>query len=427
MSELIRIENLSKRYRLGVINRGMLVKDLQSWWALKRGREDPNEVIRENYPSVDRLRKGGDFWALRDINFSIHAGDTIGVIGRNGAGKSTLLKILSRTTSPTKGRVLTRGRISSLLEVGTGFHPELTGRENVFLNGAILGMTTREVRSKFAEIVDFAEIGEFIDTPVKRYSSGMYVRLAFAVAAHLDPEVLIVDEVLAVGDASFQRKCIGKMSKVAKEGRTVILVSHSMVLIETLTRRSLWLQEGRMQLEGESKDVASEYLKSAQEQQLGTTAGLHDHRLRRGSGEVRLEDVSTTNEAGEKCLKFRRAQRIRFIFTIKAFRPCRELALSIAFKLGLSGEMLACTARHALSEKPLTSGETLVVTLDVDSAGLPAALYDLYIWLGPIKEEVLNEYYDIADGLVPPIQVFEGDSLRGSLTELPSTIAIASH
>jgi lipopolysaccharide transport system ATP-binding protein len=427
MSELIRIENLSKRYRLGVINRGMLYKDLQSWWARKCGKEDPNEVIRENHPSVDRLRKRRDFWALRDINFSIYAGDTIGVIGRNGAGKSTLLKILSRTTSPTKGRVLTRGRISSLLEVGTGFHPELTGRENVFLNGAILGMTTREVRSKFDEIVAFAEIDEFIDTPVKRYSSGMYVRLAFAVAAHLDPEVLIVDEVLAVGDASFQRKCIGKMSKVAKDGRTVILVSHSMVLIETLTRRCIWLQDGRMQLAGESKHVASEYLKSAQEQQLGSSAGLHDHRLRRGSGEVRLEDVNTTDEAGEKCLKFRRGQRMRFTFTIKAFRPCRELALSMGFKLGLSGEMLLCTARHAVSKNSLAPGDTFTVTLDVDSDGLPAALYDLYIWLGPIKEEVLNEYYDIADGLVPPIQVFEGDSLRSSLTELSSRIAISSH
>lgn len=423
MPELIRIESLSKRYRLGVINRGMLYKDIQSWWARKRGKEDPNEVILENHPSADRLKKGGDFWALRDINFSIHAGDTIGVIGRNGAGKSTLLKILSRTTSPTKGRVLTRGRISSLLEVGTGFHPELTGRENVFLNGAILGMTTREVRSKFDEIVEFAEIGEFIDTPVKRYSSGMYVRLAFAVAAHLDPEVLIVDEVLAVGDASFQKKCVGKMGKVAKEGRTVILVSHSMVMVETLTTKCLWLHDGVTKMVGESKSVAAEYMRFSQEMQLGTTEGLHDYRLRRGTGEVRLRDFRYYDESGQPSRKFNRGKVLVFKFEIDVERSCRELAIMVGFKLGMSGEMLACLQRHALSTKPLKAGETIKGSIRVQTEQLPAALYDLYVWLGPIKEISLNEYYDIADTLLPPINIYEESGAEeNKYTQLVSTI-----
>lgn len=421
MNELIRIEGVSKRYRLGVINRGMLYKDLQSWWARKTGKEDPHAKIGEHH---NRIEKGNEFWALRDINLSVYAGDTIGIIGQNGAGKSTLLKILSRTTSPTEGQIKTRGRISSLLEVGTGFHPELTGRENVFLNGAILGMSRQEVARKFDEIVDFAEINEFIDTPVKRYSSGMYVRLAFAVAAHLDPEVLIVDEVLAVGDSNFQRKCIGKMSKVAKEGRTVILVSHSMVLIETLTQRSVWLQDGQLQMAGESKQVAAEYLKSAQDKQLGSTTGLSDYRLRRGSGEVRLNDITTLSESGEPCLKFTRGQKMRFVLDVEAFRPCRELAVSFGFKLGLSGEMLTCTARQTISQNPLNTGQKMQVTLEVDSANLPAALYDIYIWLGPIKEEVLNEFYDIADGLVPPIQIVESASREKGLTELPSRVTV---
>jgi len=259
MSEtVISVENLSKAYRLGVINHGMLYKDLQSWWARFRGKEDPNSVIgMYNQEQID----GDDrFWALRDINFQVKQGDRVGIIGKNGAGKSTLLKILSRVTAPTKGNVRVKGRIASLLEVGTGFHPELTGRENVFLNGAILGMSKQEITKKFDEIVDFAGIGKFIDTPVKRYSSGMYVRLAFAVAAHLEPEILVVDEVLAVGDAEFQKKAIGKMEDVSKgEGRTILFVSHNMAAIKGLCNDCLLIETGKITMFDNVDKVISKY------------------------------------------------------------------------------------------------------------------------------------------------------------------------
>ena len=221
MSIAIQIENISKQYNLKTVGSGTLSHDLNRWWALMRGKEDPNLTLGE---SNDRTIKSTSdlVWALKDVSFDVQQGDALGIIGRNGAGKSTLLKILSRTTTPTKGCFKVKGRIASLLEVGTGFHPELTGRENIFLNGAILGMSKAEIKNKFDEIVDFSGVERYIETPVKRYSSGMYVRLAFAVAAHLEPEILIVDEVLAVGDAEFQKKCIGKMKDVQGDGRTVL-------------------------------------------------------------------------------------------------------------------------------------------------------------------------------------------------------------
>jgi lipopolysaccharide transport system ATP-binding protein len=209
-----------------------------------------------------------EFWALRDVSFEVKTGDVVGIIGRNGAGKSTLLKILSRVTDPSTGRIVLNGRVSSLLEVGTGFHPELTGRENIYLNGAILGMTRKEIKARFDEIVEFAEIERFLDTPVKRYSSGMYVRLAFAVAAHLEPEILIVDEILAVGDAKFQKKCIGKMQNVASSGRTVILVSHQMDLIKRLATVGVLLEQGRLSLMGEPDRVIEKYLENAGQLEL---------------------------------------------------------------------------------------------------------------------------------------------------------------
>ncbi len=259
MTTAISIQNVSKAYRLGVIGHGTLREDLQSWWAKVRGKEDPNKIIG----SKDAI-EGDTLWALRDVSFDVEQGSVWGIIGANGAGKSTLLKILSRVTAPTSGQIKVRGRVASLLEVGTGFHPELTGRENIFLNGAILGMTKAEVRKKFDEIVAFSEIEKFIDTPVKRYSSGMYVRLAFAVAAHLDPEILVVDEVLAVGDAAFQKKCLGKMGAVAKEGRTVLFVSHNMGAVRGLTHRAVLLEHGRVVMEGEKNTVIQRYLQGAQ-------------------------------------------------------------------------------------------------------------------------------------------------------------------
>jgi lipopolysaccharide transport system ATP-binding protein len=257
---VIQVENLWKEYRLGVINHHTLTRDMQSWWARVRGKEDPNLQIGSKPIGHNRSQSEDRFWALRDVSFEVKRGDILGIIGRNGAGKSTLLKILSQVTAPTKGEVRYKGRIASLLEVGTGFHPELTGRENIFLNGAILGMSKAEIRKKFDEIIAFAEVEKFIDTPVKRYSSGMYVRLAFAVAAHLEPEILIVDEVLAVGDAQFQKKCLGKMGEVRNEGRTVLFVSHNMSAIKTLCSRSILLKEGKMVYDGDVYDSVHKYL-----------------------------------------------------------------------------------------------------------------------------------------------------------------------
>lgn len=260
MSEVVLdIENVSKQYRLGEVGTGTLSHDLNRWWAKIRGKEDPYLKIGE---TNDRTQKGDtDYvWALRDINFQIEKGQAVGIIGRNGAGKSTLLKLLSKVTKPTTGTIKYKGRIASLLEVGTGFHPEMTGRENIYLNGAILGMMRKEITRKFDEIVDFSGVERYIDTPVKRYSSGMYVRLAFAVAAHLESEILIVDEVLAVGDAEFQKKCLGKMGDVTQnEGRTVLFVSHNMASIKALCNRGILMQNGSIVLDSDVNSAVEQY------------------------------------------------------------------------------------------------------------------------------------------------------------------------
>lgn len=266
MEELaIKIEHVSKEYRLGTIGGGTLRGDLQSWWARKHGKEDPNSLIgtQQNAKSGDR------FLALNDINIEVKKGEAVGIIGHNGAGKSTLLKLLSRVTAPSDGKISINGRIASMLEVGTGFHPELTGRENVYMNGAILGMTRAEIDKKFDEIVEFAEMKQFIDTPVKRYSSGMYVKLAFAVAAHLDSEIMVMDEVLAVGDMKFQQKCLGRMGDAANyEGRTVLYVSHNMNTIRQLCTRCIVLDHGRVIFDGDTETAIGIYMDKNSDMQL---------------------------------------------------------------------------------------------------------------------------------------------------------------
>lgn len=287
MSIAIKAENLSKAYQLGEIGTGTLSRDIERYWARLRGKEDPFLKIGE---TNDRTRKGSSdiVWSLKDINFEIEQGDAVGIIGRNGAGKSTLLKVLSRVTSPTTGSVKVKGRIASLLEVGTGFHPELTGRENIYLNGAILGMRKKEITRKFDEIVDFAGVERYIDTPVKRYSSGMYVRLAFAVAAHLESEILIVDEVLAVGDAEFQKKCLGKMGEVSKgEGRTVLFVSHNMGSILQLCNTGMILNHGQFLNMGETNSIVNQYLS------LQNNTASHVKEL---NGNYTIEQISFDNK-----------------------------------------------------------------------------------------------------------------------------------
>lgn len=259
---VIEFNNVGKQYILGTIGTGTLSQDLNRWWARVRGKEDPFLKIGD---TNDRTQKGDSrfVWALRNINFKVDQGDVVGIIGKNGAGKSTLLKILSRVTSPTTGDIKIKGRIASLLEVGTGFHPEMTGRENIFMNGSIMGMTKAEIKSKFDEIVDFAGVAKYVDTPVKRYSSGMMVRLGFAIAAHLEPEILVVDEVLAVGDAEFQKKAIGKMQNISKgEGRTVLFVSHNMAAVKSLCKRGIVLENGQLAFQGDIDDSLRYYLQS---------------------------------------------------------------------------------------------------------------------------------------------------------------------
>jgi lipopolysaccharide transport system ATP-binding protein len=272
--ETILIEGLYKQYTLGTISYGLLYKDIQRWWALSRGKEDPNSIVSQWDNNKQDLNER--FWALNDVNLSVKEGEILGIVGRNGAGKSTLLKILSRVTAPTRGTVKVRGRISSLLEVGTGFHPELTGRENVYLNGAILGMNKKEITRKFDDIVNFSEIEKFIDTPIKRYSSGMYVRLAFAVAAFLDSDILLVDEVLAVGDVRFQKKCLGKIGEIGKSGRTILFISHNISAIRRLCDKGILLEEGRIVFKGNIDKVIAKYLN--QEQESVYTQPLNCHK-----------------------------------------------------------------------------------------------------------------------------------------------------
>ena len=296
MSDIIlKVNNISKQYRLGLIGTGTLSHDLNRWWHKVRGKEDPFLKVGE---VNDRATKGqSDYvWALKDINFEVKRGEILGIIGKNGAGKSTLLKILSRVTSPTTGEIKTKGRIASLLEVGTGFHPEMTGRENIFLNGAILGMTKSEIRSKIDEIIDFSGCQRYIDTPVKRYSSGMTVRLAFAVAAHLEPDILVIDEVLAVGDAEFQKKAIGKMQDISKgEGRTVLFVSHNMTAVKSLCTRGVVLENGKIVFEGNSESAVEFYLNNENQK---VNVNLLERTDRKGTGELRFSKVELLNEQG---------------------------------------------------------------------------------------------------------------------------------
>jgi len=282
---VISIEHLSKSYRLGVIGTGTAFRDLERWWAKKRGQPDPYLKIDE---ADHGNREGETIWALRDINFTVQQGEALGIIGSNGAGKSTLLKILSQVTAPTEGVVKVKGRIASLLEVGTGFHGELTGRENIYLNGAINGMSRAEVARKLDEIVDFSGVEKYIDTPVKHYSSGMYVRLAFAVAAHLDPDILIVDEVLAVGDAAFQKKCLEKIGDVSREGRTVIFVSHNMAAMVNSCNRGILLSQGKISCDGDIRETVTQYLS-----------------IQTAAGDVDLSKV--VNRSGDGRARFTRA------------------------------------------------------------------------------------------------------------------------
>jgi lipopolysaccharide transport system ATP-binding protein len=326
---VIKIEHVSKEYHLGIINHGTFYRDMQSWWARVRAKEDPNAKISLS----DICESRDSLLALDNVSFDVKRGDVVGIIGRNGAGKSTLLKIISRVTAPTKGEVKINGRVASLLEVGTGFHPELTGRENVYLSGAILGMKKKEINRKFDEIVDFSGVERFIDTPVKRYSSGMYVRLAFAVAAHLEPEILIVDEVLSVGDVQFQKKCVGKMEDVsAEEGRTVLFVSHNLEMVRQLCGISILLEQGKLAAMGITYSVLEKYLKSSPVLKSSFPVALPRDSFAPGYAErIVVEDING-NETYE--LPVGQSWQIRVHFTI--LHQVEHFIIALGFKTDMN-------------------------------------------------------------------------------------------
>ncbi|MES2514157.1 MAG: ABC transporter ATP-binding protein [Bacteroidota bacterium] len=327
---VIKVEGLGKQYRLGSVGTGTISHDLNRFWAKVRGKEDPYLKIGE---TNDRSKKGNSdlVWAIKNINFEVNKGEVLGIIGKNGAGKSTLLKVLSRVTGPTVGDIKVKGRIASLLEVGTGFHPELTGRENIFLNGAILGMTKREIRSKFDEIVDFSGVERYIDTPVKRYSSGMYVRLAFAVAAHLEPEILIVDEVLAVGDAEFQKKCLGKMKDVSGQGRTVLFVSHNMAAVKGLCTKGIILENGEVKFSGGVEEAVNFYTRSGYSL---AAIPIKERTDRKGNGKLRVTDIKFINNLNTSVSELTSGEYYKIQFNFEKYNEIdvKQLTFVLQFK-----------------------------------------------------------------------------------------------
>ena len=323
----IKAENISKQYRLGEVGTGTLSHDLNRFWHKARGKENPYLMIGE---TNDRTTKGASdyVWSLKDLNFEIERGDAVGIIGRNGAGKSTLLKILSKVTKPTTGSIKINGRIASLLEVGTGFNPEMTGKENIYLNGAILGMRRAEITRKLDEIIDFSGVERYIDTPVKRYSSGMYVRLAFAVAAHLESEILVVDEVLAVGDAEFQKKCLSKMGDISKgEGRTVLFVSHNMASVKQLCSKGLVMRNGGLVFEGNSSSAINYYLKQEKNNIVKDLSHLKD---RSGDRSVTLREFYLENEDGDLINTVLTGQTVFFCFRIETHQTNSKIDLGFS-------------------------------------------------------------------------------------------------
>jgi len=342
----VKAENISKLYQLGA--EGGFERTLRDVVSNSARRLNPLSRSDRNVAAKARSQ----FWALENVSFEIQPGEIIGVIGRNGAGKSTLLKILSRITEPTAGRAELYGRIGSLLEVGTGFHPELSGRENIFLNGSILGMSHREIARKFDEIVAFAEIEQFIDTPVKKYSSGMYVRLAFAVAAHLEPEILLVDEVLAVGDAAFQKKCLGKMGEVSKDGRTILFVSHNTAALLGLCNRGLLLEHGKLTADGEIESVVHSYLKSLR---ANTSNDLSDFPNREGKGRVRVTGIAFEDELGNQIENGISGQPlvVKLSYQSSAPTPLPNCRVSIAFYDNLGQTLFNCSSELVIRD-PVT-------------------------------------------------------------------------
>lgn len=392
---VLRATNISKQYRLGQLGTGTISHDLNRWWHKMRGKEDPYLRIGE---TNDRSVKGTSeyVWSLKDINFDVREGDVMGIIGKNGAGKSTLLKILSQVTTATTGKVKIRGRVAALLEVGTGFHPELTGRENIYLNGAILGMTKKEINSKFDEIVDFSGVERYIDTPVKRYSSGMMVRLGFAVAAHLEPEILIVDEVLAVGDAEFQKKSLGKIKNVAGEGRTVLFVSHNMQAMSSICKQGLLLKNGMIEEMSDINTCIKKYNGLFNDSMIGTTS-IKDRLARTNStGNILFNNIEAFNPQNLKTWDFRFDEEIRFHFDCEV----RDHSDGVLFYMGildpLSTDVLS-NIKTVIKESPVKKGDKFSFDIRVPAGTLRVGQFLLYFAIG---NPATQKWYDVVDNNV---------------------------
>ena len=391
----IKVSDLGKRYRIGERQpyfrlTEALERAVTSPLRRLRRSGSPRKPARDMYErpadATHRLEVESDtaetFWALRHVSFEVPRGEVLGVIGRNGAGKSTLLKLIARITEPTEGEIRMRGRVASLLEVGTGFHPELTGRENVYLNGTILGMTHREVKAKFEEIVDFSGVEAFLDTPVKRYSSGMRVRLAFAVAAHLDPEILLIDEVLAVGDAEFQKKCLGKMEDVANSGRTVFFVSHHLAAVRTLCHRVIWLHAGGVEADGETRSVVDRYLKSTAGRAASWSRPTTPPHQAQKMSRIERITVAESSRATEQRL-FWTGDRIGFLVTFVMGKATLEPKVGVVICSSNGEALLNANNRYQVPiegpQKPVRGGQCKI---DLGSVPLMAGTYSASFWLG---------------------------------------------
>ncbi|MBP1841351.1 ABC transporter ATP-binding protein [Formosa algae] len=392
---ILKAENISKQYRLGLIGTGTISHDLNRWWHQVRGKEDPYLKIGE----VNNRSTKGDSayaWALRDINFEVQQGEVLGIIGKNGAGKSTLLKILSRVTSPSTGEIKTRGRIASLLEVGTGFHPELTGRENIYLNGAILGMTKAEIKAKEDEIIAFSGCERYVDTPVKRYSSGMRVRLAFAVAAFLEPDILVIDEVLAVGDAEFQKKAIGKMQDISQsDGRTVLFVSHNMAAVKNLCTRAIVLEHGQTVFEGDVDEAINYYLNSKED-----VIAIKDIKNRKGNGVVKASEVIVYG-AG-KNTKPQSGQPFYIKFELENYKgyTSKDIQFDIRIDDGV-GQRIAWLSTTLLDEN-LHNEVINTITFQIDKLNLNKGLYHCTIYIqveNTVSDWIQNAFsFEVVEG-----------------------------
>jgi lipopolysaccharide transport system ATP-binding protein len=354
---VLKVENISKQYRLGQLGTGTISHDLNRMWAKMNGKEDPYLKVGD---TNDRSKSGGSdyVWSLKDINFEIKQGEVLGIIGKNGAGKSTLLKILSQITTPTTGQIKVKGRIAALLEVGTGFHPDLTGRENIFLNGAILGMTKQEIKIKFDEIIDFSGVAKYLDTPVKRYSSGMMVRLGFAVAAHLEPEILIVDEVLAVGDQEFQDKCIGKMKDVSNSGRTVLFVSHNLGAVQNLCGTCLYLKNGQIKESGITSNIIESYLGENRNIQL-TGEIPSDFYRQYGTGEAYFKKILIKDLENNVIDRLAFSQPFKVVLELDVLKDLKNVMININLGTTLGQSFLYAVEKNEIGyvAKNLTSGK----------------------------------------------------------------------